>query len=84
LLRQIELAIASGLSVPMACIDAGIAEATYYRWCAEFGRPKMHQIEYLEKVERENENLRQLLANYRDVPVDISVFERRVGGIAPL
>ena len=32
LLRQIELSLASGSSVEMACRSAGISDATYYNW----------------------------------------------------
>ena len=37
LLRQIELSLASGSSVEMACRSAGISDATYYTWRKRYG-----------------------------------------------
>ena len=37
LLRQIELSLASGSSIEMACRSAGISDATYYNWRKRYG-----------------------------------------------
>jgi transposase-like protein len=37
LLRQIEVATASGKSVSLACREAGISDQSYFRWCKEYG-----------------------------------------------
>jgi putative transposase len=36
-LRQIEVAMAQGKSVSIACRDAGISDQSYYRWRKEYG-----------------------------------------------
>ena len=35
-LREIEVALANGKSVSLACRDAGIVDASYYRWRKEW------------------------------------------------
>jgi len=36
-LRQIEVLVSQGKTVPQACKEAGIVEQTYYRWRKEYG-----------------------------------------------
>jgi hypothetical protein len=38
----------------IACMEAGIAEQTYYRWRAEFGELKADRIRHLDELQREN------------------------------
>jgi transposase-like protein len=37
LLRQVEVGVANGKTVPQACKEAEIVEQTYYRWRKEYG-----------------------------------------------
>jgi putative transposase len=62
LLRQIETSISGGETTSIACIEAGIAEQTYYRWRAEFGELKTDQIRHLDELQRENRKLKRLVA----------------------
>jgi putative transposase len=61
-LRQVEVAIANGKTTPQACRDSGIAEQTYYRWRKEFGGLKLEQAKRLKDLERENSQLKRLVA----------------------
>ena len=36
-LHQIEVLVAQGKSVAVACKEAGVSEQTYYRWRKEYG-----------------------------------------------
>jgi transposase-like protein len=36
-LRQIEVLLSQGKTVPQACKEAGIVEQTFYRWRREYG-----------------------------------------------
>ena len=47
LLRQIELSLASGSSVEMACRSAGISDATYYNWRKRYGGMGKSQLQEL-------------------------------------
>jgi transposase-like protein len=62
LLRQIEVAVASGKSTPQACRDAGISEQSYYRWRKEYGGLRLDQAKRLKELEKENSQLKRLVA----------------------
>jgi hypothetical protein len=62
LLRQIDEDVASGRETPRACHQAGICEATYYRWCKEFGYLNVDQANRLKALKKENHKLRRLVA----------------------
>ena len=49
-LRQIEVAVASGKSPPQACKEAVIHTQTYYRWRKEYGGLKVEQAKRAEGV----------------------------------
>ena len=44
LLREIELALASGNDVATACRSVGISDATYYNWRKRFGGMAKSQL----------------------------------------
>jgi len=62
LLRQIEVAIANGNTTPQACKEAQITAQTYYRWRKEYGGLKLDQTKRLKELEKENANLKRLVA----------------------
>jgi putative transposase len=37
LLRQVDVGVANGKTLPQACKEAEIVEQTYYRWRKEYG-----------------------------------------------
>jgi hypothetical protein len=47
LLRQVEVAVANGKTLPQACKEAEIVEQTYYRWRKEYGGLKVDQARRL-------------------------------------
>jgi hypothetical protein len=64
-LREIEVALANGksvsvsVSVSLACRDAGIVDASYYRWRKEYGGLKIDQAKRMKDLERENARLKR-------------------------
>jgi transposase-like protein len=54
--------IANGKTTPQACREAGITEQTYYRWRKEYGGLKLEQAKRLEELEKENAQLKRLVA----------------------
>lgn len=62
MLRQIEVAIASGKTTPTACRETGITEQTFYRWRREYGGLKVNQAKRLKELEQENGKLKRLVA----------------------
>ncbi len=61
-LREIEVALANGKSVSLACRDAGIVDASYYRWRKEYGGLKIDQAKRMKDLERENARLKRVVA----------------------
>ena len=62
ILRQVEIAVGNGTTIPQACRDAGITEQTYYRWRKEYGGLKLDQARRLKELERENPRLNRVVA----------------------
>src|SRR5918995_2229948 len=62
-LRQIEVQLAQGKSVALACKDAAISEQSYFRWRKEYGGVPLEQAKRLKDLERENTRLRRLVAD---------------------
>ena len=62
LLRQAEVELAGGQTVPQVCRKLGVTEQTYYRWRKEYGGVRTDQARRLKDLERENDRLKRLLA----------------------
>ena len=62
LLREIELALASGHDVATACRSVGISDATYYNWRKRFGGMTRSQLSELKALEKENMRLKKIVA----------------------
>src|SRR5688500_14724266 len=62
-LRQIEVQIAQGKSIALACKEAEISEQSYFRWRKEYGGVAVEQAKRLKDLERENARLRRLVAD---------------------
>jgi len=71
LLQQIEMRVANGEATSVACMEAEIAEQTYYRWRGEFGKLRVDQIRYIKELQRENKKLKRLVA---ERGLDQSIF----------
>ena len=62
LLREIELALASGHDVATACRSVGISDATYCNWRKRFGGMARSQLSEMKALEKENMRLKKILA----------------------
>ena len=62
-LRLIEVQLAQGKSLALACKEAEISEQSYYRWRREYGGIAVEQAKRLKDLERENARLRRLVAD---------------------
>ena len=61
-LRQAEVELAQGATVPQACKKIGVTDQTYYRWRSEYGGMRVDQAKRLKELEKENGRLRKLVA----------------------
>ena len=76
-LRQIEVLMAQGKSVALACKDAGVSQQSYYRWRKEYGGLEIDQAKRMKDLERENAQLKRLVA---DLSVEKQVLKDIASG----
>ena len=62
-LRQVDVLTAQGASVAEAVRSIGVTEVTYYRWRQEYGGLKSDQVRRMKELEKENQRLRQAVAD---------------------
>jgi transposase-like protein len=61
-LREAEVELAKGATIPAACRKIGVTEKTYYRWRKEYGGLRLDQAKKLKDLKKENARLKKLLA----------------------
>ena len=76
-LREAEVALSQGSTVPGVCRKLGIAEQTYYRWRKEYGGLKVDQAKHLKELEKENSRLRKAVA---DLTLDNQILKEVSSG----
>lgn len=62
-LREADMMLADGIEVPEVCKALEVSEATYHRWRAQFGGMKADDVKRLKELERENAQLKRLVAD---------------------
>lgn len=62
-LREAEIELSKGQTIPMVAKKLGITDQTYYRWRKEYGGLKVDQARRLKELEQENARLKRLVAN---------------------
>lgn len=61
-LREAEVLLSQGATIPVAAKRTGGAGHTYYRWRAEFGGMRVDQAKRLKELEAENTRLKKIVA----------------------
>ena len=62
-LREAEVELSKGATVPEACKKIGVTDQTYYRWRAEYGGLRLDQAKRMKALETENARLKRLVAD---------------------
>ena len=62
-LRAAETLASGGQSVAQICKKLGVSEQTYHRWKRAYGSSSTDQVRRLKHLERENQELKKLLAD---------------------
>ena len=62
-LREAEVVLAQGETVGQVVRKLGVSEQTYYRWRREYGGMKVDQAKRLKELERENSQLKKIVAD---------------------
>ena len=72
MLREAEVLLAQGSTAADAARKLGITEQTYYRWRREYGGMKVDQARRFKELERENTQLKKLVA---DLSLDNAILK---------
>ena len=57
-LRQADILIGQGKTVPEVCRDLEVSEQTYYRWRQKYGGMSPDMVKQLRSLQKENKRLR--------------------------
>ena len=76
-LRQAEVELSKGATVPQAAKKIGVTEQTFYRWRNEYGGLRLDQAKRLKALETENSRLKKLVA---EQALDIEILKEAASG----
>ena len=76
-LRQADVLIAEGKTVPEVCREIGITGQTYYRWRNKYGGMSPDMIKQLRALQKENARLRKVVS---DQAIDIAILKEVAQG----
>ena len=79
-LRQIEVLVSQGKTVPLACKEAGIVEQTFYRWRKEYGGLQLEQAKKFKDLQKENAQIRRAVTDLtmeKQILKDLSCCTKR-------
>lgn len=76
-LREAEVLTSQGKTVSQVCRVLSISDQTYYRWRKEYGGMGTDQAKRLKELERENAQLRKVVA---DLTLDNSILKEALRG----
>ena len=71
-LRQADVLIGRGKSIPEVCKEIDVSEQTYYRWRQKYGGMSPDMIKQLRALQKENAQLKRLVA---DQALDNSILK---------
>ena len=76
-LREVELLVNQGSTIGIASKKIGVTEQTYYRWRKEYGGMRIEQAKRLKELEKENTQLKKLVA---DLSLDNAILKEAARG----
>jgi putative transposase len=76
-LRDADAALTAGQSVEQICRTLEVSPATYHKWRHQYGGLQADQMKRLKQLERENAQLKKLVANQA---LDISLLKEVTRG----
>ena len=76
-LREAEVGLSQGQTVAQVSRKLGVTEQTYYRWRKEYGGLRLDQAKRFKELERENAQLKKLVANQA---LDLAILKEASSG----
>ena len=77
MLREAEVRLSQGAKVGEVCRHLGVSEQSFYRWRREYGGMEVSQAHRLKKLERENAQLKKVVA---DLTLDKAILNEALTG----
>jgi putative transposase len=74
-LRQADVELGKGLTVPEVCRVIEISQQTYYRWRQKYGGMSPQLISELRTLQKENQRLRKIIADQR---IDLEILKEAI------
>ena len=71
-LRQADVLIGKGQTVPDVCREIEVSQQTYYRWRQKYGGMSPEMIKELKTLQKENARLKGIVA---DQAVDLAILK---------
>ena len=76
-LRQADILIGQGKTVPQVCKEIEISQHTYYRWRQKYGGMSPDMIKQLRALQKENARLKRVVA---DQALDNAILKEAAEG----
>ncbi len=76
-LREAEILLNQGTTLPVVWKKIGVSDCTYYRWRKEYGGIRIEQAKRLKDLEKENTRLKKLVA---DISLDNAILKEVAEG----
>ncbi len=76
-LREAEVLLSQGHTVPEVCKRLAVSTQSYYRWRKEYGGLKVNQAKRLKELEKENTRLRRAVS---DLTLDKLILKEAARG----
>ncbi len=77
MLREADILLGGGMTVPEVVRQLGVSKLTYYRWRKEYVGMTVEQAKRLKDIERENAQLKRLVA---DLSLDNAILKEAAKG----
>ena len=74
-LRQADVELGKGLTVPEVCRAIEVSQQTYYRWRQKYGGMSPQLIAELKTLQKENQRLRKIIADQR---IDLEILKEAI------
>jgi transposase-like protein len=74
-LRQADVELGKGQTVPQVCRAIEVSQQTYYRWRQRYGGMSPQLIAELRQLQKENQRLRKIIADQR---IDMEILKEAI------
>jgi putative transposase len=71
-LRQADVLIGKGNSIPEVCREIEVSQQTYYRWRQKYGGMSPEMVKELKELQKQNARLKRIVA---DQAIDLDILK---------